>query len=158
MFGRRIGNEKLLYDFYMCCEMIEVCLMVDWLVLVVIGCENGEVVNFYVLVDSFMFVGSDFNKGICVVIDVDLVFNLVEFMKGVCVVYEMIVMVFVEGDCNLFKNFFFCEVYEGFEVVIKDCEMKGEWMNLIFVGISKVDMLNVVVKGSEVFVMVCIVS
>ncbi len=158
VLGRRTGNEKPPHDPYTRRETTEVRPTADRPAPVVTGRENGEAVNPYALADSFTAAGSDLNKGIRAVIDADPAFNPAEFMKGARAAYEMIVMAFAEGDRNSLKNLLSREVYEGFEAAIKDRETKGERMNSTFVGISKADMLNAAVKGSEAFVTVRIVS
>ena len=122
------------------------------------GGETSEPVNPYGSADAFTAAGSDLNKGIRSVIDADRSFNPTEFMKGARAAYEMIVMAFAEGDRNSLKNLLSREVYEGFEAAIRDREAKGERLNSTFVGISKADMLNAAMKGTEAFVTVRIVS
>lgn len=70
----------------------------------------------------------------------------------------MIVMVFVDGDQKVLKNFLLWEVYEGFSVVIDDWEKWGEMIEFIFVGIDKVEIVEVVLKGMMVQVIVKIYS
>ena len=158
VLGRRTGNEKPPHDPYTRRDTAEVRPAADKVVPVQPGRDAGEPVNPYTAADAFTAAGSDLNVGIRSVIDADPSFNPTEFMKGARAAYEMIVMAFAEGDRNSLKNLLSKEVYEGFEVAIRDREARGERMNSTFVGISKADMLNAALKGTEAFVTVRIVS
>jgi len=149
VLGRRTGNEKPPHDPYARRETAEVRPVADKAATVPVGRDAG---------DTFTAAGSDLNKGIRSVIDADPSFNPSEFMKGARAAYEMIVMAFAEGDRNSLKNLLSREVYEGFEAAIKDREVKGERMNSTFVGISKAEMLNAAVRGTEALVTVRVVS
>jgi predicted lipid-binding transport protein (Tim44 family) len=158
VLGRRTGNEKPPHDPYTRRETAEVRPVPDKAGPMPTGGETSEPVNPYGSADAFTAAGSDLNKGIRSVIDADRSFNPTEFMKGARAAYEMIVMAFAEGDRNSLKNLLSREVYEGFEAAIRDREAKGERLNSTFVGISKADMLNAAMKGTEAFVTVRIVS
>ena len=64
-------------------------------------------------------------------------FNMTEFLKGARSAYEMILIAFENGNLARVKQFLAPEVYESFEEVLKDREMRGLTVEASFVGLKE---------------------
>lgn len=158
VLGRRTGNEKPPIDPYALRETGDTQSRAEKVVSLQRPIDDDEAANPYAKADLFAKPDTDLNKGIRSLIDADPSFNPKEFMKGARAAYEMIVVAFAGGDRATLKNLLSAEVYEGFDMALKDRESRGEKVKSTFVGVEKADMLNAGTKASEAVITVRIVS
>jgi len=118
--------------------------------------ENND--EAYKAVDAFTPPGTDLNKGLRAIKDVDPSFDPKSFLDGAKMAYEMIVMAFADGDRKTLKNLLSREVFDGFVAAIADRESRSEKIQSSFVGIDKADIVSAEMKGSEAHVTLRIVS
>jgi len=119
------------------------------------GAENEEA---YQAIDAFTPAGTDLNRGLRAIRDVDASFEPKTFMDGAKMAYEMIVMAYADGDRKTLKNLLSREVFDGFVAAIADREQRGEKIQSSFVGIDKADIVSAEMKGGEAHVTLRIVS
>lgn len=80
------------------------------------------------------------------------------FLDGAKTAYEMIVMSFAEGDEAVLKQLLGADVFEGFELAIRERETRGEKVEFNLVGIDRADIIEAEVKNCTAYVTVKFVS
>lgn len=80
------------------------------------------------------------------------------FLDGAKTAYEMIVMSFAEGDEAVLKQLLGADVFEGFELAIRERETRGEKVESNLVGIDRADIIEAEVKNCTAYVTVKFVS
>jgi predicted lipid-binding transport protein (Tim44 family) len=118
----------------------------------------GEAFNRYQQIDDFVPAGTDLNDKLRRVFDVDETFDPRQFVEGAKAAYEMIVQAFAEGDRKSLKTLLSNEVYQGFDQAISAREKAGQTVKSTFVGIEKADISDARLDGSEVTIVMRIVS
>jgi predicted lipid-binding transport protein (Tim44 family) len=117
-----------------------------------------ETSNRYQVIDDFVPAGTDLNDKLRRIYDVDPTFEPRQFVDGAKVAYEMIVQGFAEGDRKSLKTLLSNEVYQGFDQAITQREKAGQKVKSTFVGIEKAEISDARLDGSEVTVVMRIVS
>lgn len=117
-----------------------------------------EAFNRYQAIDEFVPAGTDLNDKLRKVFDVDPTFEPRQFADGAKVAYEMIVQGFAEGDRKSLKTLLSNEVYQGFDQAISAREKAGQTVKSTFVGIEKADIIDARLDGSEVTIVMRVVS
>ena len=118
----------------------------------------AETSNRYQVIDDFVPAGTDLNDKLRRVYDADPSFEPRQFVDGAKVAYEMIVQGFAEGDRKSLKTLLSNEVYQGFDQAISQREKAGQKVKSTFIGIEKADITDARLDGSEVTVVMRIVS
>ena len=117
-----------------------------------------ETVNRYEAIDDFVPAGTDLNDKLRRVYDADPSFEPRQFIDGAKVAYEMIVQGFAEGDRKSLKTLLSNDVYQGFDQAISQRERAGQKVKSTFIGIEKADITDARLDGSEVTIVMRIVS
>ena len=120
------------------------------------GSETAEVS--YASIDKAAAPGTDLNKGMRAIKDVDQTFEPATFVDGAKMAYEMIVMAYADGDRKTLKNLLSREVYDGFVQAIAEREQRNAKIQSSLVGIDKAEIVCAEMKGSEAHVTLRIVS
>jgi predicted lipid-binding transport protein (Tim44 family) len=102
--------------------------------------------------------GSTLAAGLDAVAREDSAFEPQGFLTGGRAAYEMIVTAYANGDRRALKDLLAREVYEGFEVAIKEREQRGEKIESRFVSIESADIIGAEVRGRTAQVTVRFVS
>jgi predicted lipid-binding transport protein (Tim44 family) len=102
--------------------------------------------------------GSTLAAGLDAVAREDSTFEPQGFLTGGRAAYEMIVTAYANGDRRALKDLLAREVYEGFEVAIKEREQRGEKIESRFVSIESADIIGAEVRGRTAQVTVRFVS
>jgi predicted lipid-binding transport protein (Tim44 family) len=102
--------------------------------------------------------GSPAALGLDSVLAIDPSFDAKHFLTGGRAAYEMIVTAYAQGDRRTLRNLLSREVYDGFEMAIKERETRGEKAETRFVSIDKADIVGAEVKGQTAHVTVRFVS
>jgi predicted lipid-binding transport protein (Tim44 family) len=118
----------------------------------------AESFNRYQAIDDFVPAGTDLNDKLRRVYDVDPTFEPRQFVDGAKVAYEMIVQGFAEGDRKSLKTLLSSEVYQGFDQAITQREKAGQTVKSTFVGIEKAEISDARLDGSEVTIVMRVVS
>jgi predicted lipid-binding transport protein (Tim44 family) len=118
----------------------------------------AESFNRYEAIDDFVPAGTDLNEKLRRVYDVDPTFEPRQFVEGAKVAYEMIVQGFAEGDRKSLKTLLSNEVYQGFDQAISQREKAGQTVKSTFVGIEKAEITDARLDGSEVTIVMRVVS
>jgi predicted lipid-binding transport protein (Tim44 family) len=85
-------------------------------------------------------------------------FDAEHFLRGAKQAYEMIVTAFAEGNRKTLKDLLSREVFDGFAAVIAEREGRGEIVDQSFVGISRCELVEAEVRGSQAQLTVKFVS
>lgn len=118
----------------------------------------AESFNRYQVIDDFVPAGTELNDKLRRVYDVDQTFEPKQFVDGAKVAYEMVVQGFAEGDRKSLKTLLSNEVYQGFDQAISQREKAGQKVKSTFVGIEKAEITDARLDGSEVTIIMRIVS
>lgn len=118
----------------------------------------AESFNRYQPIDDFVPAGTDLNDKLRRVYDVDQSFEPRQFVDGAKVAYEMIVQGFAEGDRKSLKTLLSNDVYQGFDQAISAREKAGQKVKSTFVGIEKAEISDARLDGSEVTIVMRVVS
>jgi predicted lipid-binding transport protein (Tim44 family) len=118
----------------------------------------AETFNRYQVIDDFVPAGTELNDKLRRVYDVDPTFEPRQFVDGAKVAYEMIVQGFAEGDRKSLKTLLSNEVYQGFDQAIGQREKAGQKVKSTFVGIEKAEITDARLDGSEVTIVMRVVS
>lgn len=108
--------------------------------------------------DFYTKPGTEPNTDLRELMKVDLAFDPKSFFAGARSAYEMIVTAFADGDRKTLRGLLSKEVYDSFDAAIAEREARGETVKFTFVGISKLDLVKIEIKGSDVQVTLNIVS
>ena len=100
------------------------------------GADNNTP-DIYAAIDLVAKAGSDLNKELRKMKDIDAGFEPDKFLEGSKMAYEMIVTAFADGDKKTLKNLLSREVYEGFANAIKQREKDGLNVQSSFVGVKE---------------------
>lgn len=100
--------------------------------------------------DLYTKPGSEANGDLRELMKVDTAFDPKSFFQGARMAYEMIVTAFAEGDRKTLRGLLSPDVFESFQGAIVDRESRGEKVKFNFVGISRLDLLKIDMKGSDV--------
>lgn len=161
VLGRRTGNERPPFDPYTAARTKpqDANGKSDNVVSLPRKKASGETAEeAYAAIDAFAQPGTDLNKGLRAIRDVDSSFDPKGFVDGAKMAYEMIVMAYADGDRKTLKNLLSREVFDGFVAAINDREGRSEKTQSSFVGINKADIVSAEMKGSEAHVTLRIVS
>jgi predicted lipid-binding transport protein (Tim44 family) len=96
--------------------------------------------------------------GLDAIVRVDPKFDPKHFIAGARAAYEMIVGAFAAGDRRTLKARLSREVYEGFEVAIRDRESKGETVESRFVSLDEANIIAAEMRSNTAQVSVRFVS
>lgn len=118
----------------------------------------AEAFNRYQAIDDFVPAGTELNDKLRRVFDADPTFEPRQFVDGAKVAYEMIVQGFAEGDRKSLKTLLSNEVYQGFDQAISAREKAGQTVKSTFVGIEKAEISDARLDGSEVTIVMRVVS
>jgi predicted lipid-binding transport protein (Tim44 family) len=102
--------------------------------------------------------GSTIAAGLDAIARDDKTFDAKHFVAGARAAYEMIVLAYAAGDRRSLKNLLSRDVYEGFEVAIREREAKGETVETRFVSIDKSDVTGAELRGRTAQITVRFVS
>jgi predicted lipid-binding transport protein (Tim44 family) len=86
--------------------------------------------------------GTALAQGLDAVVSQDSSFDAKHFISGARSAYEMIVLAFANGDRRSLKDLLSAEVYESFEMAIKDRERQERKTETRFVSIDKAEIVN----------------
>ncbi len=75
-------------------------------------------------------------------------FDARQFIAGARGAYEAIVVAFASGDRNTLRELLSRDVFESFVTAIAEREKRGETVETTFVGIEKVDLHHVQLRGN----------
>lgn len=100
--------------------------------------------------DLYAKPGTEANNDLRELMKVDPAFDPKGFFQGARMAYEMIVTAFAEGDRKTLRGLLSPEVFESFQSAIADRESRGEKVKFTFVGISRMDLSRIDIKGSDV--------
>lgn len=114
--------------------------------------------NRYEIIDDFANPGTELNTQLRRIYDADPSFDPRQFVDGAKAAYEMIVQAFAEGDRKSLKTLLSNDVYQGFDQAITAREKAGEKVKSTFVGIEKAEISAARLEGSEVTIVMRIVS
>jgi predicted lipid-binding transport protein (Tim44 family) len=161
VLGRRTGSERPPFDPYAASSSTakDATKAPENVISLPRKRAPGEpVVDAYAAIDAFAKPGTDLNKGLRAIKDIDPSFEPKGFVDGAKMAYEMIVMAYADGDRKTLKNLLSREVYDGFVQAIADREAKSEKIQSSFVGIDKADIVSAEMKGTEAHVTLRVVS
>jgi predicted lipid-binding transport protein (Tim44 family) len=102
--------------------------------------------------------GSSVAGGFDAIARKDKSFDANHFLSGAQTAYEMIVLAYAQGDRRTLRKLLSREVYEGFEVTIRERESKGETVESRFVTIEKPDITAVELRNRIAQITVLFVS
>jgi predicted lipid-binding transport protein (Tim44 family) len=102
--------------------------------------------------------GSPIATGLDAIVAEDKSFDPQHFVAGARQAYEMIVTAFAEGDRRTLKNLLSREVYDGFEVAIREREGRGETVETRFVSIDTAEITHAELRGKAAHVTIRFVS
>ena len=102
--------------------------------------------------------GSVVAAGLDAIAREDKSFDAKNFIAGARAAYEMIVTAFAEGDRRTLKNLLSRDVYDGFEMTIRNREGTGETTESRFVSIDKSDITDAELRGRTAQITIRFVS
>jgi predicted lipid-binding transport protein (Tim44 family) len=156
--GKRTGNERPPYDPYAGSRREKVDSEKPAGNVVTLPKRKADGAKDYGSIDQITKLGSDANNGLRALKDSDPNFEPKDFLEGAKGAYEMIVTAFASGDRKTLKNLLSKDVNDGFVSAIAEREMRGEKVQSNFVGISKMDIIDADLKGSEGHITLKIIS
>ena len=158
VLGKRTGNEKTPFDPYAGSrrEKIDGAATEGNVITLPKRKADGE--KDYAAIDAVTKPGSEANIGLRALKDSDPSFDPEGFINGAKMAYEMIVTAFADGDRKALKGLLSKDVFDGFSTAINDREMRGEKVESSFVGISKAEIADADVKGTEAQITLKLVS
>ncbi len=159
VLGKRTGHERPPFDPYSERPRAETGPADDGKVVSLPRRKDGETPETaYTVINEVAKPGTDLNKGMRAIRDVDPSFDPRQFIEGAKLAYEMIVMAFDDGDKKTLKNLLSHDVYEGFVAAIDERLAKKHKIQSSFVGVEKAEITDAEMKGSEALVTVRTVS
>lgn len=156
--GKRTGNERPPYDPYAGSRRTKTDSEKSADNVVTLPKRKSDGAKDYGSIDRITVPGSDENIGLRALKDSDPTFEPQDFLNGAKGAYEMIVTAFAAGDRKTLKNLLSKDVHDGFVAAITEREARGETVQSNFVGISKMDIIDADIKGSEGHITLKIVS
>jgi predicted lipid-binding transport protein (Tim44 family) len=97
-------------------------------------------------------------RGLDAIAAEDKTFEPKHFLGGARAAYEMIVTAYAEGDRRTLKNLLARDVYDGFEAVIREREVRGETVETRFVSIDSTEIIGAELRGKIAQVTIRFVS
>jgi predicted lipid-binding transport protein (Tim44 family) len=159
VLGRRTGNERPPFDPYSRKPAEQETVTAPENVVSLPRRRGGaEAETSYAAIDAFAKPGTELNKGLRAIRDIDPSFDPKTFVDGAKMAYEMIVLAYADGDRRTLKNLLSREVFDGFVAAIAEREGRSEKVQSSFVGIDKADIVSAEVKGADAYVTLRIVS
>jgi predicted lipid-binding transport protein (Tim44 family) len=160
VLGRRTGNERPPFDPYTAgrARPKDASAKSENVVSLPRKRTAAEAEESFAAIDAFAKPGTELNKGLRSIKEVDPSFDPKAFIDGAKAAYEMIVMAYADGDRKILKNLLSREVYDGFVAAIADREKRNEKIQSSFVGIDKADIVSAEMKNSEAHITLRIVS
>lgn len=150
VLGRRTGNEKPPFEPVSPREGARPDAVDTGKVITLPRREVAENEDRLNQADLYAKSGSEANSDLRELMKVDPTFDPKSFFQGARVAYEMIVTAFAEGDRKTLRGLLSPEVFESFDRAIAEREARGEKVKFNFVGISRLDLARVDIKGSDV--------
>ncbi|MES2905770.1 MAG: Tim44/TimA family putative adaptor protein [Pseudomonadota bacterium] len=92
--------------------------------------------------------GSAIASALQFIVDADPAFRVPQFINGAKAAYEMILAAFANGDRTTLRKLLSPDIYATFEQEITARESRGEKVEFHFVGITKADITEAVLKDS----------
>jgi predicted lipid-binding transport protein (Tim44 family) len=102
--------------------------------------------------------GSATAAGLDAIFAADKSFDPRHFLTGARAAYEMIVVAFAQGDRRTLRDWLSKEVYDSFEAVIRDREIRGETTETRFVSIDTTEIAGAELRARTAHVTVRFVS
>jgi predicted lipid-binding transport protein (Tim44 family) len=96
---------------------------------------------------GFASPGSPVARGLDDITAVDRSFDVKQFIAGARAAYEMIVTAYAMGDRRSLKGLLERDVYDGFDAVIREREVRGETVETRFVSIDSSEIINAQLRG-----------
>jgi predicted lipid-binding transport protein (Tim44 family) len=93
--------------------------------------------------------GTPLATGLAAIAAVDAGFDAKSFATGARTAYEMIVTAFAQGDRKTLTGLLSREVFEGFDVAMKDRESRGEKAETTFVAIDKAEIIDATLRDKQ---------
>lgn len=158
VLGRRTGNEKPPFDPVSPRDAIRPEPQDTGKVITLPkrdSVDNEERLN---QADLYTKPGTEANSDLRELMKVDPAFEPKSFFQGARMAYEMIVTSFANGDRKTLRDLLSPEVYESFDKAIAEREARGETVKFTFVGISKLDLAHVDIRGTDVQITLNIAS
>jgi predicted lipid-binding transport protein (Tim44 family) len=158
VLGRRTGNEKPPFDPISPRDAIRPEAQDTGKVITLPRRETLDSEERLNQADLYVKPGSEANNDLRELMKVDPAFDPKGFFQGARMAYEMIVTAFAEGDRKTLRNLLSREVFESFDRAISDREARGEKVKFTFVGISRMDIHHIDIRGTEVQITLNIAS
>lgn len=158
VLGRRTGNEKPPFDPISPRDAIRPEPQDTGKVITLPRRETADSEERLNQADLYAKPGSEANNDLRELMKVDPAFDPKGFFQGARMAYEMIVTAFAEGDRKTLRNLLSQDVYESFDRAIAERESRGEKVKFTFVGISRMDIHHIDIRGSEVQITLNIAS
>ena len=158
VLGRRTGNEKPPFDPVSPRDTIRPEPQDTGKVITLPkrdSVDNEERLN---QADLYTKPGTEANSDLRELMKVDPAFDPKSFFQGARMAYEMIVTSFANGDRKTLRDLLSREVYDSFDKAIAEREARGETVKFTFVGISKLELAHVDIRGTEVQITLNIAS
>ncbi len=149
VLGKRTGNEKTPFDPYAGSRREKIDGAVTEGNVITLPKRKADGEKDYTAIDAATKPGTDANIGLRALKDSDPSFDPDGFINGAKMAYEMIVTAYADGDRKALKGLLSKDVFDGFSSAIDEREMRGEKVQSSFVGISKADISDAEVKGTE---------
>ncbi len=158
VLGRRTGNEKPPFDPVSPRDTIRPEPQDTGKVITLPkrdSVDNEERLN---QADLYTKPGTEANSDLRELMKVDPAFDPKSFFQGARMAYEMIVTSFANGDRKTLRDLLSREVYDSFDKAIAEREARGETVKFTFVGISRLELAHVDIRGTEVQITLNIAS
>jgi predicted lipid-binding transport protein (Tim44 family) len=149
VLGKRTGNEKTPFDPYAGSRREKIDGAVTEGNVITLPKRKADGEKDYNAIDAATKPGTEANIGLRALKDSDPSFDPDGFINGAKMAYEMIVTAYADGDRKALKGLLSKDVFDGFSSAIDEREMRGEKIQSSFVGISKADISDAEVKGTE---------
>ncbi len=149
VLGKRTGNEKTPFDPYAGSRREKIDSAATEGNVITLQKRKADGQKDYTTIDAATKPGTEANTGLRALKDSDPSFEPEGFINGAKMAYEMIVTAYADGDRKALKGLLSKDVFDGFSAAIDEREMRGEKIQSSFVGISKADISDAEVKGTE---------
>lgn len=158
VLGRRTGNEKPPFDPVSPRDSMRTEPQDSGKVITLPRRETLDGEERLNQADLYAKPGTEANSDLRELMKVDPAFDPKSFFQGARTAYEMIVTAYAEGDRKTLKNLLSRDVYDSFDKAIAEREARGEKVKFTFVGISRMDIDRIDIKGSDVQISLNIAS
>lgn len=150
VLGRRTGNEKPPFEAASPRETAKPEVSETGKVITLPRRDTIENEDRLNQADFYTKPGTEANSDLRELMKIDPAFDPKAFFNGARLAYEMIVTAFADGDRNTLRGLLSKDVFDSFESAIAERESRGEKVKFTFVGISKLDVAKIDIKGSDV--------